>query len=209
MHISEGVLAAPVLIAGAGLAAAGTAIGLSRMDYDALPRVGLLGAAFFVASLIHVPIGASSVHLLLNGLCGLLLGWMAVPAILVGLTLQAVLFQFGGLTVLGVNTFLMGTPAVLLGVVCQPYTLSRNRVTRALVAFACGAGSILLAALGMAGVLALTGQAYVTVAKLVALAHVPVMVVEGILTVFCVEFLRKVKPEMLGHMTPSLSEEPA
>ena len=38
---------------------------------------GLLGAAFFVASLIHVPIGFSSAHLILNGLLGVVLGWAA------------------------------------------------------------------------------------------------------------------------------------
>ena len=47
--------------------------------------------AIFVASLVHVPVGPSSMHLVLNGLLGLLLGWAAFPAILVGLLLQAVL----------------------------------------------------------------------------------------------------------------------
>jgi hypothetical protein len=74
------------------------------MDYERLPQVYVV-SAFFVASFIHVPVGPAAVHLVLNGLCGLLLGWLAFPAILVGLTLQALLFQFGGLTTLGVNTF--------------------------------------------------------------------------------------------------------
>ena len=52
-------------------------------------------------------------HLILNGLLGLLLGWAAFPAILVGLALQALLFQYGGLIVLGVNTFNMAMPAVV------------------------------------------------------------------------------------------------
>ncbi len=49
---------------------------------------------------------------------GLLLGWPAFPAILVGLFLQALLFQFGGLTVLGVNTFNVAVPAVLCFYLC-------------------------------------------------------------------------------------------
>jgi cobalt/nickel transport system permease protein len=77
------------------LVAAGTAIGLKKIDYDHLGRVGILSATFFVASLVHVPIWPSSVHLILNGVVGLLLGWAAFPAILVALLLQAVFFQFG------------------------------------------------------------------------------------------------------------------
>ena len=60
MHISEGVLSGPVLISGAALAAVGTGIGLKKLDYDQIAKAGMLAAAFFVASLIHVPIGPSN-----------------------------------------------------------------------------------------------------------------------------------------------------
>ena len=93
MHISEGVLSGPVIISGIVLAAAGTAIGLKKLNYDRIPRAAILSASFFVASLIHVPIGPSSVHLILNGIVGLILGWGAFPVILVALTLQAVLLS--------------------------------------------------------------------------------------------------------------------
>ena len=73
MHISEGVLSAPVLTTGAVLAAVGVAVGLKKMDDERVPQVGVLSAAFFVASLIHVPVGPSAAHLVLNGLLGLLL----------------------------------------------------------------------------------------------------------------------------------------
>lgn len=82
MHIAEGVLSAPVLIAGAAAAAAGIAVGLKRLDESRLMTAGLVGAAFFIASLIHVPIGVSSAHLLLCGLVGVMLGVSAYPVIL-------------------------------------------------------------------------------------------------------------------------------
>ena len=85
MHISEGVLSAPVLISGAVIAAAGVGIGMKKLDYDRIPQVAVLSSAFFVASLVHVPIGPSSVHLILNGLLGLLLEWISFPAILIAL----------------------------------------------------------------------------------------------------------------------------
>ena len=57
-----------------------------------VPQTALLAAAFFIASQIHVRVGPSSAHLLLNGLVGVILGRRAVLAILVGLALQAILF---------------------------------------------------------------------------------------------------------------------
>ena len=113
MHISEGVLSAPVLVTGAALAAAGISVGLKKMDYDKIPQAAVLSAAFFVASLIHVPMGPSNVHLVLNGINGLLLGWVCFPSILIALTLQAILFQYGGITVLGVNTVTMALPGLI------------------------------------------------------------------------------------------------
>ncbi len=197
MHISEGVLSAPVLLTGVGLTAVGTAIGLKKIDYDQLPAVGLFASVFFVASLIHVPLGPSSVHLILNGVCGLLLGWTAFPAILVGLTLQAILFQFGGLTVLGVNTFNVAFPAVLLGGVCRTCLYSDRSLARTLGVFACGACSVLLTAVCVAVCLTATGESFSSAAILVIMAHLPVAVIEGILTALFVEFLRKVRTEML------------
>jgi cobalt/nickel transport system permease protein len=197
MHISEGVLSAPVLLTGAGLTAVGTAIGLKKIDYDQLPTLALFASVFFVASLIHVPLGPSSVHLVLNGVCGLLLGWTAFPAILVGLTLQAVLFQFGGLTVLGVNTFNVALPAVLLGWLCRNSLYLDNPAARVVSVFTLGACAVLLTAICVAVCLTATGEAFVSAAMIVVIAHLPVAMIEGILTVLCVEFLRKVRPEML------------
>ena len=100
-HIPDGVLTAPVLIAGTLASAGLVAVALRRLDYDRLPQAAVLAAGFFVSSLIQVPFGVTSVHLLLNGLMGLLLGWTAVPALLVALTLQTVFFGYGGALVLG------------------------------------------------------------------------------------------------------------
>jgi cobalt/nickel transport system permease protein len=196
MHISEGVLSPAVLAGGAGLAVVGTAIGLKKIDYEAIPRVAILSAAFFVASLIHVPVGPVGAHLVLNGLMGLLLGWMAFPAILIALFLQALLFQFGGLTVLGVNTVTMASPAVICFYAYRGL-LRRPGLPATVAAFACGATAILLSGLLVAVALITTGQAFLEVAELVLLAHIPIMIIEGIITLFIFQFLKKVRPEML------------
>lgn len=197
MHISEGVLSAPVLAGGAALSATGLAVGLKKMDYDRLPRVALLSAVFFVASLIHLPVGPASVHLVLNGLVGLLLGWAAFPAIFVGLTLQAILFQYGGLTGLGVNTLNMALPAVVCYYACAPWLRRGSRALLLLASFAAGFGAVLLAALFTALSLYLSGEEFLTSAWAILVASLPGMVLEGVVTAVAVLFLKRVRSSLL------------
>ncbi len=196
MHISEGILSGPVLISSAALAAAGTGIGLKKLDYDQIAKAGMLSAAFFVASLIHVPIGPSNAHLILNGLVGILLGWAAFPAILVALILHGVFFQFGGITTLGVNTIIMALPAVLCYLIFGRLIHMSSR-TAAAAAFMCGLLSVLLSGLIVGLALIFTEENFLEVSGLIIAAHIPVMIIEGIVTAACVTFLRKVRPEML------------
>ncbi len=198
MHISEGVLSAPVLVAGAALTAVGVAVGLKKMDYEKIPQVAVLTSAFFVASLIRVPVGPSAVHLVLNGLLGIILGWAAFPAILVGVALQGLLFQFGGLTTLGVNTFIMAMPAILCHYLFGRGIAHRHSGVAMALAFACGFFAVLLSSLLLALCLIFTGESFLQAAKVLVLAHLPVMVLEGVVVAFCLAFLMKVKPELLG-----------
>ena len=199
MHIAEGGLSPAVLGGGAVLALAGTAQGLRRLEYDRLVAVGILSAAFFVASLIHVPVGLASAHLVLNGLVGVLLGWAAFPSILVALLLQALLFQFGGITVLGVNTFTMGFAAVaswyVFRAVCR---LCPGMGGVRAGAFLGGALGVALAAVLTALALAFTDEGFWLAAQLLLLAHLPVMLAEGLITMFTVSFIMRVRPELLG-----------
>lgn len=197
MHISEGVLSGPVLFSGAALAATGTAIGLKRLDYDHIAKAGMLSGAFFVASLVHVPLGPTSVHLILNGLVGLLLGWAAFPAILVALVLQSVFFQFGGITALGVNATLMALPAVICHFAFSPFLFHRRPGVVVAAAFACGFLAVFLSGVIASLALMFTEESFWTVAALVLAAHVPVMIIEGIITAMCILFLKKVQPAML------------
>lgn len=202
MHVSEGVLSPAILGLGAALTVCGTAIGLRRLDYDRLMTVAILAAAFFVGSLIHIPIGPASAHLILNGLLGAILGWAAFPAILVALMLQSVLFQYGGFTVIGVNTFNMAFPAVLCFFLLRPL-FSRTGWLRTAGAFCCGALSVAGSGLLTAASLSFTDEGFLQAARLLFLAHVPVMIVEGIVTALAVSFLSRVRPELLGFASGS------
>ena len=197
MHISDGVLSKEVLIAGGVLAAGGTFIGLRKIDMDGIPKVAVMTAAFFVASLIHIPIGPASVHLLFIGILGILLGWTCFPAVLTGLLLQSLLFQHGGITALGVNTVNLALPALIVFLLCGPLVRS-NRMWLAMTGAALAAAlAILLSALCTAFALIFTGEEFTALAKLILIGHLPVMGIEALIAVFIVSLFRKVKPEML------------
>jgi len=197
MHISEGILSAPVLFGGAGLAVAGLAVAIKRLEPEDIPKTAMLCAMFFVASLIRVPVGPGNVHLVLCGLMGAVLGWGAVISIFAGLLLQAVLFSYGGLSTLGPNTFNMAAPAVLLSLALGRLLCGRNLKAALGAAFLTGSLSVLLAAFLTAVCLWLSGDHFLSIAQTLVLAHLPLAGVEGLITVAAVQFLRKVKPDML------------
>lgn len=197
MHIVDGALAAPILLSGAVLAIAGVYIGLKKMDYEQLPLVGVLASVFFIASYIHLPLGFSSVHLIMNGLLGILLGWVAFPALLVALLLQVIFFGFGGLLVLGVNTFNIALPAVIIYYLCGPGIRHSSAKVAAMWGAIGGAGAIILTSVMVAFSLALSGESFVLAAKAVLPAHIPIMVLEGFVSYAAVYLIHTVKPEFI------------
>ncbi|MBQ9433736.1 MAG: cobalt transporter CbiM [Synergistaceae bacterium] len=199
MHISEGILSAGVLAAGWAGTCAFTAIGLKKTDTSRIVRTAMVSSAFFLASLVNVRIGASSTHLSLLAPMGLVLGWGVFPAVLTALLLQAVLFGFGGLLVLGVNTFVMGSAAlsvyVLFGKIIRE---SKNRAVILCVSFIAGGLAVLMGAVLVGVCLGLTDAKFLNATKILVTAHVPVAVIEGAVTAFLVMWLKRAAPEFLA-----------
>lgn len=196
-HIPDGVLSAPVLIGGGAVTAAALGWSVRQLDEDSLPKVAVVAALFFVASLINVAIGPTTVHLLLSGLMGLVIGWATVPAVLIALILQAVFFGFGGISTLGVNTMNIALPGVLWALAFAPLmrrTVSPTRI--ALLGAAVAVLSVLTTALLVAAVLALSDPAYVASAKLVLVTYIPLMIGEALIVGFACGFLSRVKPDI-------------
>ena len=206
MHLVDGALATPVIVTATMLAVGGVTLGLKRLEPERLPQAALLSAAFFVASLIHVPVGPASVHLVLSGLMGVLLGWTAFPVILVALLLQAVFFGYAGITVLGVNTLNMALPAVLCGFLFRPLLARAGARPAALLGALAGALAIALDAALTGLSLSLSGREFVVAAQLILTAHIPVMVVEALLTAAAVGLVHKVRPELLSMPRLSAGE---
>ena len=196
MHLSEGVLHSSTLLIGAVGAVLGLTIGLKKMTGDKLTLTALFSAAFFVASTIHIPVGIGSVHLILNGIAGLFLGWRVFPAFLIALTLQALMFSFGGLAVLGVNLCIMALPAVVVRLCVFPWlkaNFCRQRlIVSGILSGVIGVGS---AALLASCVLAFDGSnQYHDLISLLLVSHLPVFVVDSLISVGVLLTLAKMLP---------------
>jgi cobalt/nickel transport system permease protein len=194
-HLVDGILAAPVIVAGTALAAGGLAVGCRQLDPERIPSAGLLSAAFFAASLVHVPLGPWGIHPLLNGLLGILLGWAAFPAIFVALLLQATLFGVGGVTVLGVNTAVLALPAVAVRVL---FGARFERGSPALWGALAGGMAAAMTGALIALALAASGKELRPAAALVSAAYVPLALVESALTAAIASYLCRVRPALLG-----------
>jgi cobalt/nickel transport system permease protein len=208
MHISDGVLTAPWLAAGFVLSGLLALLAAYRVRDEEIPRIAVLSAAFFVATLMHLPLGPTRVHLLLNGLVGVVLGWRAPLAILIGLALQAVLLGHGGFTSLGVNACVMTLPALLaaalFAVMRRLPWFGRGR-SAFIWLCGCSIGMIsVLATLVLQAMVLLWGGAedWSLIVQLVFYAHLPIVALEGVVLGFTVNYLARVKPEMLGLKCP-------
>jgi len=212
MHIPDGVLPLAVCAGGYATTGAATWYSLRKINQQEnpqanIPKASLLTAAFFVASWIHIPIPPTSVHLVLNGLLGAVLGYYAFPAILIGLFFQAVMFQHGGLTTLGVNATMMGLPALLAYHLFRLRNLlgKESRAWTGSFGFLAGAGGLGIAALIASALLIATIPAHLDAEAeqasiyALSLAHVPLMVIEGVFTALVVIFLQRVRPELLEN----------
>lgn len=212
MHISEGILPAKICLMGYGITGLATWYSLRQIHHQpnptaGIPKASLLTAAFFVASSIHIPIPPASVHLVLNGLLGAVLGYYAFPAILIGLLFQAIMFGHGGLSTLGINGVIMGIPAMLASQIFmlhRPSSQGLNRgISRNLSGFLAGAVGVGLAAalFFTLTILNLPSGLDQTIENKaiygLIIAHIPLMIIEGIFTVMVINFLEKVKPELL------------
>lgn len=132
-----------------------------------------VNSSFFSVSAVYIPLPLGSVHLVLLGSLGALLGYGVTVAVVVGLFLQTVMFGHGGLTTLGLNALIMGVPALLAAGIFHRLWPCCRGWRRSLLSFSLGSGSVLLA-----------------------------VSCEGMFTAALFNFLEQVKPEMLKMGSP-------
>ncbi|GFE69689.1 hypothetical protein CFPU101_22990 [Chroococcus sp. FPU101] len=111
LHIPDGFLNLPVSLVTWVIAIALITVALGKVQDQykerTVPLMGVCAAFIFAAQMINFPIpGGTSGHLLGGTLAGVLLGpWAGTLVMSVVFIVQSVLFQDGGLTVLGANIF--------------------------------------------------------------------------------------------------------
>ncbi|MFM6191545.1 cobalt transporter CbiM [Planktothrix sp.] len=212
MHISEGILPSKILISGYVITGVTLWYSLRQLNRqsnpsEGIPQAALLTAAFFIASGIQIPIPPASVHFVLNGLLGAVLGWYGFPAIIVGLLFQAIMFGHGGLTTLGINAVIMGIPALIAGFLFhirhQIKFPLRKSLSLQLFGFLAGIAGVGLSALLFFSIVitnlpsTLDQQLEKTAIYGLMFAHIPLILIEGFFTAMVVSFLQRVKPEIL------------
>jgi len=196
MHLADGVLNAPTIAITYAGAAALVGYGLKHIQEDEIPRISLMTGTFFAVSLISIPVGPSSIHPLVAGLLGVMLGRRAPVAFFIGLLLQALLFQHGGLTSLGANTLMLAIPALLARQAYQRLPLKplvKGMVAGALATVLTVAILVLLLVTSQP----LFAQGAASVVNLLIIGHIPLVAIEAVITGFALQLMTRAKPQWL------------
>lgn len=217
MHMSDALISPAV---GGTMWAATAALGaysirrLSKNDIfenKNIPVMGVAGAFVFAAQMVNfsIPGTGSSGHLggglLLAALLGPQAGFLVLSAVLV---IQALFFADGGLLALGCNIFNLGyfTCFIAYPLVVEPIT--RRFKSKKSLFTACVTGAVCGAVLGSLGVVLETavsrsaGLSFAAFAAFMLPIHAVIGAVEGVVTAFVLEFLRRAQPSLLETGKP-------
>jgi cobalt/nickel transport system permease protein len=197
MHLPDGIVKPELFIGGYIISAILTGYSLKKINPENIPKVAIMTAAFFVASLINIPIGGASIHLSLNGILGIMLGRLSMASIFVGLILQSIMFQHGGLSMIGLTSLSLGLPAFIVH-----YIFKRLKGTNLYLSIWAGilsALAIIMTTIITASILLYTGEEIQSLVKSLVVGYLPVSAIEGLATFYIVRFLLSIKPDMLNR----------
>ncbi len=207
MHIPDGFLSAPVFILLWLITIVVIAYALKRVSADLgerqVPIMGVLAAAIFAGQMLNFAVaGGTSGHLIGAALATIILGpWAAMIVLTCVITIQALLFQDGGLLVLGANIFNMAIVGVTVAYMVFR-TIRQLSGDRPWSLFASGFlsawASVEIAALGTALELALSGTSPANIAiPAMGGIHALIGIGEGLITVGALAFLRASRSELI------------
>lgn len=207
LHIPDGFLNLPVMAVTWVIAIGLIALALRKVQDEyqdrAVPLMGVCAAFIFAAQMINFPIpGGTSGHLLGGTLAGALLGpWAGSLVMSVVFMVQGVVFQDGGITVMGANIFNMG----LIGTFGGYYLfrtirngIGRDKLQGMVIGTAIAAWvSVMIAAIVCAFELAVSGTVPLKVALIAMVSwHVLIGIGEALITVATVTFIWRTRPDL-------------
>lgn len=207
MHIPDGFLSVLVSVILWILSIAVIAYALRRVNEDLgerqVPLMGVLAAAIFAGQMLNFTVvGGTSGHLMGAALATILLGpWAAILVMTTVVSVQALIFQDGGLLVLGANIFNMGVIGVAVSYFVYP-TIRRLAGDRSwgifLGGFLAAWTSIFIAALAVALQLALSGTSPANIAvPAMAGIHALIGIGEGLITAGALALIYAARPDLV------------
>lgn len=207
LHIPDGLLSVPVSLVCWVLAAVGVGIALWRsgkeLNERQVPLMGVLAAFIFAAQMLNFTVaGGTSGHLVGGALAAVLLGpWAGILTMTTVVTIQAVIFQDGGLLVMGANVLNMAIISTLVGYGAYQGVMTLARKKRwGLFAggFSAAWLSVVISAAATALQLAFSGTSPLGVAlPAMLLVHVLIGVGEGLITVGALAFVAAARRDLL------------
>ncbi len=208
LHAPDGFFSLPVSAAGYALAAAAVGFAIYRanrsLNERIVPMMGVMAAFIFAAQMLNFPVaGGTSGHLIGGALAAIILGpWAAILVMTAVVGLQALLFQDGGLLVMGVNLLNMSIVSVLAGygTYWVSQRLGGGGYTSLMAGgFAAAWVSVVASSATTAVALSLSGTSPLAVALPAILGfHMLIGIGEGLITVFALSFIRQARPQLLG-----------
>lgn len=165
-----------------------------------IPLMGVMAAFIFAAQMINFPVaGGTSGHLLGGALAAITLGpWAGMLVMAAVVSIQALIFQDGGLVVLGANIFNMGIMTVVIGYGLYRAARGRGRRTKLGVAALAAWLSVLAGALLTAFQLWLSGTSVLRVVFPAMMGvHALIGLGEALITVAALAFILRTRPDIL------------
>lgn len=210
MHIPDGFLSVPVALAGWILAVVFIAAALRQsresLEDRQVALMGIMAAFIFAAQMINFPVaGGTSGHLIGGTLVAILLGpWAAVLVMTCVVSVQALLFQDGGLLALGFNIFNMSILNPFIGYAIYNAIQKQFPGGKIIGAGSAAWAGTQAAALGCALQLALSGTSPFDIAVPAMLGiHALIGIGEGLITAGAILFIQQTRPDLLGLSTPA------
>jgi len=195
MHISDGVLPLDTIVIVSTISFIALIKALKDLKSEDIALTAIASTMFFIASLIHIPFGITQIHLILLGVIGILISWSSFVAIFVALLLQALLLGYGGLISIGVNLFIMAIPAVFVHYIY--HTKFFNNINDKLKYFFIGFMGTFFATLFLVTILYFSKDTYNYAALSIFSVNIITMIIEGVVSMFILLYIKKVYPKIL------------
>jgi cobalt/nickel transport system permease protein len=205
LHIPDGFLSTLVSLVFWALTIIAVAIAISKTNKSLgerqIPLMGIMAAFIFAAQMLNFPVaGGTSGHFLGGALAAIVLGpWAGILVMTAVIAVQALLFQDGGLLVMGANIFDMGILTAIIGFgLYRGVSGSANKTLKLAVAGAAAWLSTMAAALLTALQLWISGTSSLQIVLPAMLGvHALIGIGEAIVTAAALGFIFQTRPDLL------------